>query len=76
MNSITSPRSRPRARSVNFRALWWVVTREAVAEVLWPGQLLLRPGYCAYWLSQSRTYVLVRVAHRCIAKFPSRRFSQ
>jgi len=33
MNSIRRRRSRPRVDSVNFRTLWWVLTREAVFAV-------------------------------------------
>lgn len=30
------PRARPRQRSVNFRRLWWVLTREAALRILDP----------------------------------------
>jgi hypothetical protein len=32
-------RQRPRKRSVNFRRLWWVVTREAALRILCPDLL-------------------------------------
>jgi hypothetical protein len=36
MNSIRRPRRRPRIGSVNFKSLWWVLTREAVIRVAYP----------------------------------------
>lgn len=33
-NTIRRPRSRPRVKSVNFRALWWLVAREAYVQML------------------------------------------
>lgn len=36
MNSIRRPRRRPRIGSVNFRTLWWVLTREAVLRIAYP----------------------------------------
>lgn len=70
------PRKRPRVRSCSFRELHWLLLREAVAEILWPDQVLLRPGHCAFWLANSRGFVLRRVAERCLLKFPSRRFTR
>lgn len=34
MNTIRRPRKRPRKKSANFRALWWVLTREAVVTLV------------------------------------------
>lgn len=34
MNTIGRRRRRPRVRSVNFRAFYWVLVREAATEVL------------------------------------------
>lgn len=36
MNTIKRPRRRPRVDSVNFRALGWLVTREAALRVIAP----------------------------------------
>lgn len=39
MNSIRRARRRPRVRSANFRALEWLLTREAALHVLYPRYL-------------------------------------
>lgn len=68
------PRRRPRVRSISLRTLHWVLLREAVARILFHGQVVLRPGHTARWLVVTRGDVLRRHAARCLHNFPSRRF--
>lgn len=63
MAPIARPRLRPRKRSVNFRPLWWVVTREAALHVLFPEWWADEPESAPRrWLARTDTYTIRRGA--------------
>ncbi len=73
-NTIRHPRKRPRVKSVNFRSLWWLITREAAWLVMSgsegrPGTRYTRRGFAG-----SETYYAVRLAEALLRYRPERRY--
>ncbi len=70
----SATRRRPRVRSCSFRTLRWLLVREVAARVLWPGQVLLRPGFSARWLVVTDTGTIRRAVARALRSRPSTRY--
>ncbi len=74
MNTIQRPRRRPRVRSVNFRALWWLVVREAAWCVACRHPALHSWPRARQSFGQFTTFAVVRIARRYIAQCAAARY--
>lgn len=67
-NTLRRPRRRPRARSVSFRTLWWVLVREACLHLAVADAF---PDVSVYewrrYLARCRTDRVRRIAARLLA---------
>lgn len=73
MNTIRCRRKRGRKRSVNFRALWWLVTREATYQVwitAFPRTSAMRPKH--QWARYTTDHCK-RLAGRLLEVYPQTR---
>jgi hypothetical protein len=70
VNTVHRPRGRPRVRSVNLRAFWWVLQREAALRILgWEqdGHLFEAPRELMSW---KRSTELRRLVRRELERYP------
>jgi hypothetical protein len=74
VNTIRRARRRPRVRSFNLRALWWLLTREAQYQVLY-GHLGREANFeCRTLVALSQSTRLSAQCARVLRLDPRRRF--
>ena len=70
MNTIRSARTRPRKDSVNFRSLWWALTRAACWHVRYGPSSPAKWPRLAEEFAQSQSTPLVNKTRRVLASSP------
>lgn len=73
-NTIQHPRKRPRKRSLNWRALWWLISREAAWTILRGFQWSRPPSTFPARFSRIPMSQLHVRCERLLLRLPSRRY--